>query len=666
MSETGAIERKDTALISVIVPVYNVERYVSRCIESIIAQSYKHFEVILVDDGSTDSSGGICDEYAKKDTRIKVLHQQNGGLSAARNAGMAAAQGAYYSFVDSDDMIDRNFLESLYACIIRDNADLAVCGFRCEDEDGGILYEQRPPRTLPAETNALQRALLDELALVVVWNKLYLAEIFEDLSFREGKQHEDEFIMHYIMDRVRRVSCTESELYHYIMHDESITNAKSSLRKFDAIEALYDRFLFYAGRRYDNLLPILIRMNTDNYLRIIHEHGLTSGIERARAREATRYIRKMENVLPMKTKLKNRTKRFMRRYVPTLYSFLRKIRTKGMKREVMLRYVREGRRPCFLLIDTPQHGNVGDQAIALAEKEWLAKVFGEKSFYEITANEIDGIEDRIASRCPLEQVILVHGGGFLGCLWPNEEHRLRRILAAFRDHKVVILPQTATFDLETSIGRGFFEESKRAYSAHSNLTICLRERNSYNFLKKCMPQIRTLLIPDFVLTMEPDLEHKQRQGILLCMRHDHEKALDDGKLNQFKDTLRMLYPSQKLIETDTVVDYDIDITRRRFEVCAKLDEFSRAALVVTDRLHGMVFAALTGTPCVALDNCNGKVRAVYEWIEQLSYVRYATSLEEAKNALTSLWDATEERVYDSNGVNRFFAPLEALLREGWE
>ena len=300
---------------------------------------------------------------------------------------------------------------------------------------------------------------------------------------------------------------------------------------------------------------------------------------------------------------------------------------------ILTRYCFAARNKPFLLIDTPEHGNIGDQAIALAEQRLLDSWFGEGSYFELTADQIDGFEKAFAMLSPMNQVILVHGGGFLGALWPNEEYRFRRILEAYSRHKIVVFPQTITFDLESEEGRAFFERSVRAYSEHRDLTICCRERRSLVLSQEAFPGVRTELVPDVVLSLDAPQFNNERDCVLFCMRGDKERVLDDDRATALMTAVEHAYPGLSVRRIDTVVPRRIPSSRREREVFDKLCEFSHARLVVTDRLHGMVFAAITGTPCIALNNSNGKVGAVYEWISDVPYVVFAESVDEAVKAI---------------------------------
>ena len=240
-----------TERISVIIPVYGVEKYLEKCVSSVLAQTWEDLEVILVDDGSPDNCPAICDALAARDSRIRVLHQPNGGLSAARNAGLDIAGGAYIGFVDGDDYIAPDMYEKLYAALTDTGADMSVCGYRYVDEDGAPAMDLPPlPRQVmtPDEVFRQMERPFSEWRYVTAVNRLYRRELFEGLRFRVGKVHEDEFLAHHVLARCGTVAVIPDEPYFYVQHTGSIMNASVTVRRLDAVEALMERYDFYRAR----------------------------------------------------------------------------------------------------------------------------------------------------------------------------------------------------------------------------------------------------------------------------------------------------------------------------------------------------------------------------------------------------------------------------------
>lgn len=247
------------ALISVIIPVYKVERYLNRCVESIAAQSYRNLEIILVDDGSPDQCGDMCDSWARKDARIRVIHKKNGGLSDARNAGIGAANGEYIVFVDSDDYIAQEMIERLYGAVRSNQTKLALCNVLCVDEDGLPTGESdgSPIREecLTAEQILPRFYQAGGPLYIVAWNKLYHRSLLSKETFPVGKWHEDEFIAAQLFWKAGRVACIDYMGYHYVMRRAgSIMSAQEDVRHLDALEALLIRYRFYQEIGQNELL----------------------------------------------------------------------------------------------------------------------------------------------------------------------------------------------------------------------------------------------------------------------------------------------------------------------------------------------------------------------------------------------------------------------------
>lgn len=249
------VKNKMAELISVIVPIYNVEKYLSKCIDSILEQSYRNLEIILVDDGSTDASGRICDVYLGKDQRIQVIHKANGGLSDARNAGIDVANGEYFAFVDADDFISSSMFERLLYIIKEEKADVALCGFQSLDETGKCI-----PRMTSTvlENGCYDRDYIfrksfgiDGWNFIVAWNKLYPRRLFDSIRFYKGKLHEDEFIFHHIISQCQKIAVIEEKLYYYLQRCNSITMKAYNISRLDATEAILLRCRYFIeNKRY--------------------------------------------------------------------------------------------------------------------------------------------------------------------------------------------------------------------------------------------------------------------------------------------------------------------------------------------------------------------------------------------------------------------------------
>lgn len=233
---------QEKALISIIIPVYKVEKYLEKCIQSVINQTYENLQIILVDDGSPDNCGKICDECAKKDHRIEVIHKSNGGLSDARNKGLEIAKGEYIGFVDSDDYIEADMYEVLYNLLKQYNADVSICNFytvsqgkiSIKNADNGINEYNR--------IEILKEILLDKNIQSYAWNKLYKKELFDEIKYPIGKKYEDIGTTFFLLEKCNKVVVTGKSEYYYINRQDSIVNNVTETTITDYIELIMQRY----------------------------------------------------------------------------------------------------------------------------------------------------------------------------------------------------------------------------------------------------------------------------------------------------------------------------------------------------------------------------------------------------------------------------------------
>lgn len=236
--------------ISIIVPVYNVEVYLSNCIDSILNQTFRNFELILVNDGSTDKSLDICKHYKNIDDRICIIDKKNGGISSARNAGLDIAKGEYIGFVDSDDYIHPQMYEILYKQIIKNKADISMCGFKKiskfnKKELLGKFILNQEVEISNNEEAVFKLGENDSVTYVVAWNKLYKKSLFNNIRFKEGIIHEDEYIIHRLLYQANNLVYIKENLYFYLQREGSIMDKRLNINSSDYLLACSDRVRFF-------------------------------------------------------------------------------------------------------------------------------------------------------------------------------------------------------------------------------------------------------------------------------------------------------------------------------------------------------------------------------------------------------------------------------------
>ncbi len=263
-------------LITIIVPIFNVEKYLPVCIESILKQTIKELEILLINDGSTDHSLEICKEYEKKDKRIKVINnKKNKGLSETRNIGIKKAHGNYLAFIDGDDYIAPTFIEKLYEELIKNNADISVCNFYYVDENNRKWIRKEKPKHLYTSFEAIKDIFTHKQDLdVIVCNKLYKKELFQTIKFPEVRMHEDHFVMYKLFYSSKTICSIPDKLYYYVQRKSSITNTYADER-LDILKVLDEIRIFFKGQeKYTKLIEcneLTVFFSVINLILIYHQ-----------------------------------------------------------------------------------------------------------------------------------------------------------------------------------------------------------------------------------------------------------------------------------------------------------------------------------------------------------------------------------------------------------
>ena len=418
-------------LISVIVPVYKVEAYLHKCVDSILAQTYENIEIILVNDGSPDNCGAVCDEYAANHNHVRVIHKENGGLSSARNAGVDIAGGRYIGFVDSDDYISPDMYEKLFNAIA--DADLAICNCIWVDESGTPCEEV--PQIKKEATLTREQALeilmesRNNVAYVTAWNRLYKSELLKAVRFPVGKIHEDEFTVHHFFNECKKIAVITDGLYFYVQREGSITGltgTQFTVKGLDGIDALRDRYKFFKSlghKKYSRRLFRRVFRRSRLYVFKLKGAGRGRAFRQFLNDFFTLLITPNLWLVPALM-----FRNFLVKRAEPLSERIRRARLlRGIKSKV--NSIRKREKSVIFLLSTPTHGNLGDHAIAYAEIRFLKKVGLGERFMELNA-DFYTLETEWLQRDVIrpEDIILIHGGGFLGTLWEEEDDRATDII----------------------------------------------------------------------------------------------------------------------------------------------------------------------------------------------------------------------------------------------
>lgn len=246
--------------VSIVVPIYKVEQYLNQCIDSLIKQTYENIEIILVDDGSPDGCPKICDEYKKIDQRIKVIHKKNGGLSDARNVGLESATGIFICFVDSDDYVEKTFIEELINAIKKNKTKISQCGIKYVNNNGKVLFNKgyNEDSVFSGIKMIEDQYYGHDIENVVAWNRLYDIKLFKNIRFPKGKIHEDEYTTYKLFYDQKNVAVIKSNLYNYRQSDNSIMRSSFNIKRMDILDGLEEKMLFFKQRKEDKLYYLTV------------------------------------------------------------------------------------------------------------------------------------------------------------------------------------------------------------------------------------------------------------------------------------------------------------------------------------------------------------------------------------------------------------------------
>jgi pyruvyl transferase EpsI len=314
-----------------------------------------------------------------------------------------------------------------------------------------------------------------------------------------------------------------------------------------------------------------------------------------------------------------------------------------------------------MIIGAPVHGNLGDHAIWVAELKFLKDYFPGKKIIEISGDHFRKDAKGIAGKARKGDIITVTGGGFLGNLWMREEIMVRDVIHFFPDNKVVIFPQTIFFESNEKALNEFII-TRDLYRQHKDLHIFVRDAASFRFVteKICVdnqPECR--LVPDIVLYLDYTEPASLREGILLCLRDDKEKAISVRDIDEIRKNAGS--SGYSVSDITTVLNRDVPAEQRFSEVETLITEFKKAKLVITDRLHGMIFSTITSTPCIAFNNSSGKTKGVFQFITYLKYIRFIESVTELPGAMEELLKMSDVR-YDKIPLKKYYDEIALTIK----
>ena len=316
----------------------------------------------------------------------------------------------------------------------------------------------------------------------------------------------------------------------------------------------------------------------------------------------------------------------------------------------------------IIIMGIPHHRNIGDNAIAVAEEELLNNYFSDYEILQMPEAKLAICVKRVKNFIQDDDIIMLHGGGNIGDTYMLPEEGRRTVIETFPNNKIIVFPQTAFFS-DTEEGNKQLELSKKIYNNQKNLVILAREKKSYEFMKKNFYNAKVYLTPDIVMTLKKQ-DKQKRNGALILFRNDREKVLSDEKTDEIIKIIKKYYKVCKISDMSYGQVRLVNVAgkfRKRI-LNEKYNQLQSSEIVITDRLHGMIFAAITETPCIALKNFNHKILESYDWLKDLKYIRICENVEEIENIICELKEVKDIRYDNTFAINSILEVLNKEIR----
>lgn len=671
-------------LVTIAIIVQSEEQDFQGTMESVLAQDYEKTELLVC---AAKLSGNITlylNRFVREDKRIRVIYLPGGSQTKLKNEAVKQAAGAYILFLNGNDWIDGDYVSTFMQRI---NRQEELTGVPVDIVQSGqmLLSGERFLRACFYEydTYVEDDAIMEELVSLgyigeQIWNKLIRIALLRKHTFDEKDVYYNIHMIYQLVHHAHAMLLI-SDYKYYVRVKQDIDilrrNQMKTNHDMDSLDERLERVEAYWTRyeemreQYPHLQGCLLRSFLKEGLQIlvIHPgnvqvckkyadrlnalHGIVfqkkviqEGLSLLNRKEQLllqhsfwgktiyRYIRDLEMKHP---------ERYQRRNAQ-IDSFLEKMQQKNSaqnnKEEKQIRCTasKSGR---IYLLGTPEYHNLGDHAIAYAEEQFVKKYLPEREIIMISEDHLMQNFDMLTDGIQREDILLLQGGGNMGSEYKEQEYIRSKVIAAFPHNHVIIMPQTIYFK-KSKESQKLMDKMIQCYGQHRNLTLAAREEVSYSIMKSRFKKNKILLCPDIVMSLPYEkiagtvVREDTREGVLLVLRSDTEGVLTITQLMNIKKLCIQYFGSVRM--TETSISYAVTEEKREVELRKKWDEFLSARVVITDRLHGMIFAAITGTPCIVLTNYNHKLSGSYQWLESLHYIKYCNRVEFLQEILESM------------------------------
>ncbi|MDR1067392.1 MAG: glycosyltransferase [Clostridiales bacterium] len=610
--------------ITVVTPTYNRAETLCRVYQSLKSQTFTSFEWIVADDGSFDDTEAVVASFANEAAfPVTYVFQPHSGKHIAVNNALSMAKGEFLAIADSDDSFKPESFSTLmsYWQDIPPKERERFRGVTCRCYDPVTNAPIGPSFNEPEDVLGIEATFVRKYN-AEMWG-VNRTDIMRRFPFPAipGLKFFPETVIWNRMGREYKTRFINAPLHAYYKDRK---NAITS-RKNDRSKENMHLWLHYLNETFD-YLPKSPKIFLKAHIGVFMDAFIT----RTPSKDIFKLIRRPFNRILAAALSPIGAMIFLRKELPEAYKRVRaRISLSGL---TLFRFLNPGK--ITLLLNTHAYGNLGDHAISLGARAFLKG----HAFFEMTGADFSRVKDIIAPRVKPDDVILISGGGHMGDLWMEEESNIRDILALFTENKVVILPQSVYFSGDHAKNPDY-KLSRAIYGSHKNLTIYARDAASQMTLSNMAARVK--LSPDMSLCLKYPFKSGTRTGVLTCFRSDEEKVLSDADRERAETFLRDHFGRVKKMAA--VLPLRLGKISRAAALFIRLRSFARAGLIVTDRLHAVLFAAITGSPCVAFDNSTRKISGAFLWLKGREHIQFVKNVEEMETAARRAINADPSR-----------------------
>lgn len=671
-------------LVTIAIIVQSEEQEFKKALDTALFQTYDEIELFIVASKLSGKNTLYMNHLVKQDKRVRLIYLANGTQDALKKEAARQARGEYLLFLNGDDWIDTDYIEELLrkADLKQRETGMAIdiiqCGTLLVSEHKFLRVPFFEYDTLLKEREIMKETVEGSLLGNHIWNRLIRCTLLRKIKLDGQDSYEDICTLYRIADYA--YAALEVSDYKYYKHTKesmqqlrinqmktgSTPNFQNRLERVENYEKRYeemkDAYPEYANQMLAAFLKEALqiavirtadkeehRQYATRINRIIkkvwNREIIQTGLPLLGRKEQLilqhrflgkmiyRKVRKLEKNNPEKYAKRNaKLDQMMEKLQQKEYQKI----SQNKKIDETYKTGKTGKTERVYIIGTPEYHNLGDHAIAYAEEQFVYRYMPDKQVIQVTEDEIVNNFKDFSKEIQKSDILLLQGGGNMGSEYAVQERIRSKIISEFPHNRIVIMPQTIYFK-KTKESQHLISKMIQIYGQHRNLLLVAREEVSFSIMKSKFKKNKVVLCPDIVLSLSYEkiaatlMRPDQRRGALLLLRSDAEGVLNIEQLLKMKEVCAEYF--QEVRMTETSISYAVTEAHREMELHRKWEEFTRVEMVITDRLHGMIFAAITKTPCIVLTNYNHKLSGSFQWLESLPYIRYCNRVECLKETL---------------------------------